>query len=65
MTYSRIQNVQSYLLTQNSYPYTFVLLSFNLGFLWHEICPLAQIAIFIKKFLANQEGIFHSIKNQS
>jgi len=41
------------------------ILSFNLGFSWHEICPLTQIAIFIKIFLANQEGIFYAMKNQS
>jgi len=41
------------------------ILSFNLGFSWHEICLFTQIAIFIKKFLANQEGIFYAMKNQS
>jgi len=42
-----------------------LLLSFNLGFSWHEICLLARVAIFIKEFLANQEGIFYAMKNQS
>jgi hypothetical protein len=32
----------------------FEILSFNLGFSWHEICPLARVAILIKEFLANQ-----------
>jgi len=41
------------------------ILSFNLGFSWHEICPLVQIGNFIKKALANQEGIFYAMKNLS
>jgi len=34
------------------------LLSFNLGFSWHEICPLTQIAIFIKKFWQTKKAYF-------
>jgi len=52
-----------YIFSENFIIYLF--LSFNLGFSWHEICPLALIAIFIKEFLANQEGIFYAMKNLS